>query len=368
MEGIHTVSKFFLLRHSNLSPKGFLSSSLRHGEAVLAKKVFLKHLNMLSWQKTGKPATSEINQTQKAFEQQCWQGSLFGSWSLPKQRSLPLQTLQGSWATEPPCSTAVQANQSWWHDFWSRTFTSFKGQETLNLQRIFFSYTSCIVLQTRFIFFPTSFETSLHTPSNQQKQRQQTNNFKLKLSKFDYHLSCIFNSNAILIFFGALFFPPMGSSASAHLQWWWGSRWCSRSELVILHCCKMKWTCLLHISDLQHVQWLVQGLGVPTPWKCKDWVPVNNSDKIFTKRKQTKLPWWGKIESHHVKFSRHWLSQGGQLQKQSGSIAMSCNKLHDHSIGIDLSIRQLKKVKKQCFAIHCKETKPNTWPITASCR
>lgn len=31
------------------------------------------------------------------------------------------------------------------------------------------------------------------------------NNFKLKLSKFDYHLSCIFNSNAILIFFGALF-------------------------------------------------------------------------------------------------------------------------------------------------------------------
>lgn len=175
MEGIHTVSKFFLLRHSNLSPKGFLSSSLRHGEAVLAKKkVFLKHLNMLSWQKTGKPATSEINQTQKAFEQQCWQGSLFGSWSLPKQRSLPQQTLQGSWATEPPCSTAVQANLSWWHDFWSRTFTSFKGQETLNLQRIFFSYTSCIVLQPRFIFFPSSFETSLHTPSNQQKQRQQT--------------------------------------------------------------------------------------------------------------------------------------------------------------------------------------------------
>lgn len=129
------------------------------------------------------------------------------------------------------------------------------------------------------------------------------NNFTLKLSKFDYHLSCIFNSNAILIFFGALFFPPMGSSASAHLQWWWGSRWSSRSELVILHCCKMKWTCPLHISDLQHVQWLLQGLGVPRPWKCKDWVPVNNSDKIFTKRKQTKLPWWGKVESHHVKFS-----------------------------------------------------------------
>lgn len=118
MEGIHTVSKFFLLRHSNLSPNGFLSSSLRHGEAVLAKKkVFLKRLNMLSWQKTGKPATSEINQKQKAFEQQCWQGSLLGSWSLPKQRSLPQQTLQGPWATEPPCSTAVQANLSWWHVF-----------------------------------------------------------------------------------------------------------------------------------------------------------------------------------------------------------------------------------------------------------
>lgn len=138
MEGIHTVSKFFLLRHSNLSPKGFLSSSLRHGEAVLAKKkVFLKHLNMLSWQKTGKPATSEINQTQMAFEQQCWQGSLFGSWSLPKQRSLPQQTLQGSWATEPPCSTAVQANLSWWHDFWSRTFTYSKVKKRSTCKEFF---------------------------------------------------------------------------------------------------------------------------------------------------------------------------------------------------------------------------------------